>query len=1021
MARKKGACPFENVPNGITDDIEDILCGNSNAHLFAMSLDVIEQLKDRWETHYDFMDDYVYQAFETRKALPRTPGVKRPQTRSRKKAKDNQRDRIARQLFGDNSPPVDDDHETEPSRKVVKFDDETKENEKPKQRRPRKNGKKNEKMVDERPLASSVDEEEDDVVFVCMTTGHDNDTVENFVQGSDVAGAIVDDGKEMSDKESLKMSDVAPDDADQLASEKSGTEDNDAMEEEASGKPKKKPKKKGGRAPKRKKKGRVVRKAADDKEESSTADENRAQADLPAAEEEAERVVLSGGTMTENKEESIVATTVGDDDTESIVKETEMKVDEMEKDSELLATENEHIERDQEEDLKQSPTSSSPHEIVVEEDPDSRPVATPPKENATPSKDNVDQIVDPIPSTEFKTPPEYFDESPPASLPESAALSSPQLAKEMTDTTAAAEESMTDDDDDDDDVTTTAAEAAAESTPIYATDQTSDNVAETCLDSRGHSVREDENGVEQWEEMTDGETVPEAAEAPPIYTNDQMSDVAEEDEASIDHVGYSVSEEENGIEQWEEEEEATNDQYEELNSNSEDDDAVFPMPRPLLGRQDGAVGSNATASGCPIRNLVTSVKTFIDHSGGTGTPKDQKRKKMRDENKKRPSERVRRLREESRKKAEEQKRRQEERRKQVKERQAALEKQRLEKKKTKAVEKKKLCEQRCERVKHQREMQEGMKKMDLQRKMHDAETRRRQEEEMRHRQWLKQEEARQFADQVMRKRKAVEDEERARKAEEQRRREEKLRKEKEEREAKMKAEAEARLKQKADRDAELKRELDLVRKNAEENSSLMSSLLHKPTSTKPMIQQKVAALGFAHTPASSSLTKTPKSPLGPYVSSMKSRFEAGEGLSPLVESGEGARRGTFVIPKAPMQQLTTPKSSASSSYDMTPAHPLDDYGIDDYCSSDDTDDEDAPAKPVPAWASGDQLKGALRRQCALPVDADDVFPDSDVTMSCDLLKMFASNGRIRKRYVKRTSSAQWNTPPFRRQRCDRLV
>ena len=63
--RKKGACSFENVPNGITDDIEDILCGNSNAHLFAMSCDVIEQLKDRWETHYDFMDDYVYQAFET--------------------------------------------------------------------------------------------------------------------------------------------------------------------------------------------------------------------------------------------------------------------------------------------------------------------------------------------------------------------------------------------------------------------------------------------------------------------------------------------------------------------------------------------------------------------------------------------------------------------------------------------------------------------------------------------------------------------------------------------------------------------------------------------------------------------------------------------------------------------------------------------------------------------------------------------------------------------------------------------
>ena len=32
---------------------------------------------------------------------------------------------------------------------------------------------------------------------------------------------------------------------------------------------------------------------------------------------------------------------------------------------------------------------------------------------------------------------------------------------------------------------------------VDATDQTSDNVAETCLDPRGHSVSEDENGVEQ--------------------------------------------------------------------------------------------------------------------------------------------------------------------------------------------------------------------------------------------------------------------------------------------------------------------------------------------------------------------------------------------------------------------------------------------------------------------------------------------------------------------------------------------
>eukprot|EP00092_Neocalanus_flemingeri_P041094 GFUD01044752.1.p1 GENE.GFUD01044752.1~~GFUD01044752.1.p1 ORF type:complete len:921 (+),score=222.50 GFUD01044752.1:133-2895(+) len=107
-------------------------------------------------------------------------------------------------------------------------------------------------------------------------------------------------------------------------------------------------------------------------------------------------------------------------------------------------------------------------------------------------------------------------------------------------------------------------------------------------------------------------------------------------------------------------------------------------------------------------------------------------------------------------------------------------------------------------------------------------------------------------------------------------------------------------------------------------------------------------------------------------------------------------------------------STGVSSYDMTPArHELppepskdeDNYGLDDFNSGEDTDDEDCPRKVVPKWAEGTQLRTALLKQCYMGPDLDLIFANVEMP---DLGTMFEQQ---RKRFYKRTSSAVWGTPP----------
>ncbi|PKU38137.1 hypothetical protein llap_11548 [Limosa lapponica baueri] len=110
----------------------------------------------------------------------------------------------------------------------------------------------------------------------------------------------------------------------------------------------------------------------------------------------------------------------------------------------------------------------------------------------------------------------------------------------------------------------------------------------------------------------------------------------------------------------------------------------------------------------------------------------------------------------------------------------------------------------------------------------------------------------------------------------------------------------------------------------------------------------------------------------------------------------------------------TENSPVCNSYQMTPHSQRNpkppvinpnNYGL-DLNSDDSTDDESQPRKPVPAWATGNQLSQAVIRQYYNPPNIDALF---GVILSPKLEDIFYKS---KPRYFKRTSSAVWNSPPF---------
>ncbi|NXX74044.1 INCE protein, partial [Urocolius indicus] len=360
------------------------------------------------------------------------------------------------------------------------------------------------------------------------------------------------------------------------------------------------------------------------------------------------------------------------------------------------------------------------------------------------------------------------------------------------------------------------------------------------------------------------------------------------------------------------------------------------------------------------------IKSFIRYNTPLQTdPKEKERQKLETLRRKQEAEQLRKqkLEEEKKRRLEEAKLKREERLRKVlqaRERAEQLEEER----KRRLEQKRALFDEKTEKVREERLAEEKMKKKAAAKKMEEAEARRKQEEEARRHRALQQEEEERRHRELMQRRKE-EEQERARKIAEQRQAEQ-------EREKQLAAERELEKKREQERI-----QAEKLREQQEKAARLQKEQLRKDTEEKDEEQR--------------------------LVESKRQEQEQEE----LPEEQKAKDR-------AQMEHLETPEGpSACTSYEMTPqsrkspkpppANP-NNYGM-DLNSDDSTDDESDPRKPVPAWATGNQLSQAVIRQYYNPPNLDEVF---GAIASPKLEDIFYKS---KPRYFKRTSSAVWNSPP----------
>ncbi|NXP64502.1 INCE protein, partial [Chloropsis cyanopogon] len=367
------------------------------------------------------------------------------------------------------------------------------------------------------------------------------------------------------------------------------------------------------------------------------------------------------------------------------------------------------------------------------------------------------------------------------------------------------------------------------------------------------------------------------------------------------------------------------------------------------------------------------IKSFIRYNTPLqADPKEKERQKLETLRKKQEAEQLRRqkVEEERKRRLGEAKLKREERlRKVLQARERAEE---MEKERKRRIEQKiALFDEKTEKVREERLAEEKIKKRVAARKMEEAEARRRQEEEARRQRALQQEEEERRRRELMQK-KREEEQERARKIAEQRQAEQ-------ERERQLAAERELERKREQERiQAEKLREQQEKAARLQKEEAAAKEQLRKEMEKKEREQQMLAE--------------------------KKRQEEEQKKLSEEQKAKDSAR--------APLVE-NKENSPACSSYEMTPQSrkelkvPLtssNDYGM-DLNSDDSTDDESQPRKPVPAWATGNQLSQAVIRQYYNPPDLDALF---GAIPSPRLEHIFYKS---KPRYFKRTSSAVWHSPP----------
>ncbi|KAM6273832.1 inner centromere protein isoform 2-T2 [Porphyrio hochstetteri] len=396
------------------------------------------------------------------------------------------------------------------------------------------------------------------------------------------------------------------------------------------------------------------------------------------------------------------------------------------------------------------------------------------------------------------------------------------------------------------------------------------------------------------------------------------------------------------------------------------------------------------------------IKSFIRYNTPLRSdPKEKERQKLEMLRKKQEAEQLRKqkLEEEKRRRREEGKLKHEERlRKALQARERA---EQLEEERKRRIEQKiALLDEKTEKVREERLAEEKMKRKAAAKKMEEAQARRRQEEEARKQRVLQQEEEERRHRELMKKKKE-EEQERARKIAEQRQaekeREKQLAAEREkqlaaEREKQLAAEREKQLA--AEREKQLAAERELERKKEEER--IQVEKLHEERERAARLQKEALA---AKEQLQKEMEKKEQR-----LAEVKRQKEEPKALLREQEANDTAQ--TLHLGK---KQNSPP----CNSYQMTPQAPKDlkpptvnpnNYGL-DLNSDDSTDDESQPRKPVPAWATGNQLSQAVIHQYYNPPNVDQLF---GAIASPKLEDIFYKS---KPRYFKRTSSAVWNSPP----------
>ncbi|NXM57006.1 INCE protein, partial [Illadopsis cleaveri] len=368
------------------------------------------------------------------------------------------------------------------------------------------------------------------------------------------------------------------------------------------------------------------------------------------------------------------------------------------------------------------------------------------------------------------------------------------------------------------------------------------------------------------------------------------------------------------------------------------------------------------------------IKSFIRYNTPVqADPKAKERQKLETLRKKQEAEQLRRqkLEEEKKRRLDEAKLKREERQRKVLQARERVEE--MEKERKRRIEQKiALFDEKTEKVREERLAEEKIKKRVAARKMEEAEARRRQEEEARRQKALQQEEEEERRRRELMQKKREEEQERARKIAEQRQAEQ-------ERERQLAAERELERKREQERiQAEKLREQQEKAARLQKEAAAAKERLRKEMEKKEQEQQILAE--------------------------KKRQEEEQKKLSEEQKAKDNAR--------APLLE-NKENSPACNSYEMTPQSRKElkvpvtssnDYGM-DLNSDDSTDDESQPRKPVPAWATGNQLSQAVIRQYYNPPDVDALF---GAIPSPRLEHIFYKS---KPRYFKRTSSAVWHSPP----------